>query len=358
MTELLNTLYIQTPGASLHLEHDSVRVRLPDDDQRRTLPLRRLDGIVVYGHVHLSTELLSRCADDGRDVVWMSGGGRFRTRLQGPVRGNVLLRHAQHLTHANPEARLAIARSIIAGKIQNSRQILLKGARDAPTAATKSELRDKAATCAGYLAESGHATDLDQLMGWEGKTAVIYYEGLGQLLNPDNDTGPMDGRTRRPPRDPVNSLLSFLYGLTRSHVHGAAEQVGLDPYVGFLHGMRPGKPALALDLMEEFRPVLADRLALTLLNRKQIRAEHFECQPPTPDTEQTPHVDGHERAVHLTEEGRKTVLGEWQQWKQREWRHKQLKRDVPAMLLPVVQSRILARHLRGELPDYLPWSPA
>ncbi|QVQ53392.1 type I-C CRISPR-associated endonuclease Cas1 [Spiractinospora alimapuensis] len=357
MTELLNSLYIQTPGASLHLEHDAVRVRIPDDDQRRTLPLRRLDAIVVYGHVHLSTELLSRCADDGRDVVWMSAGGRFRSRLQGPVRGNVLLRHAQHLTHADLAARLRIARSIIAGKIQNSRQILLKGARDTNTATTKTELRDKAATCADYLAESQQATDLDQLMGWEGKTAEVYYTGLALLLNPNNDTGPLVGRSRRPPRDPVNSLLSFLYGLTRSHAHGALEQVGLDPYVGFLHGIRPGKPSLALDLMEEFRPVLADRLAVTLLNRKQIRAEHFEYQPPAQEADTVAPAGDHERAVHLTEDGRKIVLSEWQQWKQRQWRHKQLKRDVPAALLPVVQSRILARHLRGELPDYLPWSP-
>ena len=153
----------------------------------------------------------------------------------------------------------------------------------------------------------------------------------------------MNGRNRRPPTDPVNAVLSFLYGLTRSLVHGAIEQVGLDPYVGYLHGIRPGKPALALDLMEEFRPILADRLALNLLNRRQLQAPHFETLPGG--------------AVQLTDDGRKTVLNEWQRWKQREWQHRLLKRKVPAMLLPVIQARILARHIRDELPAYVPWRP-
>ncbi|HEX4811525.1 MAG TPA: CRISPR-associated endonuclease Cas1, partial [Nonomuraea sp.] len=183
---------------------------------------------------------------------------------------------------------------------------------------------------------------LDEVLGWEGQAARLYFQGLAAMLRTTPDFASFTVRTRRPPTDPVNALLSFLYGLTRTLVHGATEQVGLDPYLGFLHGLRPGKPALALDLMEEFRPIHADRLALNLLNRKQLRAEHFETMPGG--------------AVQLTEDGRRTVLTEWQAWKSKEWPHKLLGRKVSASLLPVIQARLLARHIRGELPAYMPWT--
>jgi CRISPR-associated protein Cas1 len=340
MNELLNTLYVQTPGTSLYLDGDSVRVVIPDDPSRRTLPLRRLESIVVFGNIQVSSQLLSRCAGDGRPVVWMTSSGRFLGRMEGPIRGNVLLRHAQHIAHADPQARLAIARACVAGKIQNSRQIILRGARD--TDGSKQELRNRAEDLASSLAVTRDAQDLDALLGVEGQAARTYFAAFGLLLRGDPDVTKFDGRIKRPATDPVNALLSFLYGLLRSAVHGAAEQVGLDPYIGFLHGLRPGKPALALDAMEEFRPVLADRLALTLLNRRQLRAGHFETLPGG--------------AVQLTEDGRKLVLTEWQHWKQRDIPHRLLGRRVAVALLPSVQSRILARHIRGELPNYLPWT--
>ncbi|GAA3472244.1 type I-C CRISPR-associated endonuclease Cas1c [Nonomuraea roseola] len=340
MTELLNTLYVQTQGASLHLDHDSLKIIIPETSKTR-LPLRRLDGIVVYGHVSLSAELLTRCAEDGRSVVWMSLSGRFLGRVDGPIRGNVLLRHAQHLSHSDTALRLKIARSCVAGKLQNSRQLLLRGARD-ESGPTQTFLRSLAHDIDDLLARAGDAGDLDELMGLEGHAARLYFEGLTRILRPPSGIAPFTNRTRRPPTDPVNALLSFLYGLTRSLVHGAAEQVGLDPYLGFLHGMRPGKPALALDLMEEFRPIHADRLALNLLNRKRLRKEHFQTLPGG--------------AVQLTEDGRRLVLAEWQGWKNKDWPHKLLGRKVSASLLPVVQSRLLARHIRGELPAYVPWT--
>lgn len=340
MTELLNTLYVQTQGASLHLDHDSIKIVAPETP-KRTLPLRRLDSIVVYGHVSLSAELLARCADDGRSVVWMSLSGRFLGRVDGPVRGNVLLRHAQHLAHADPEARLKIGRCCVAGKLQNSRQILLRGARDA-LPELQASLRCTSEEIEKLLKRAGDAADLEELMGLEGQSARLYFEGLSGLLRTPPGVAPFTNRTRRPPTDPVNALLSFLYGLTHSLVHGAAEQVGLDPYLGFLHGLRPGKPALALDLMEEFRPILADRLALNLLNRKQLRQGHFETLPGG--------------AVQLTEDGRRLVLVEWQGWKSRQWPHRLLGRKVSASLLPVIQARLLARHIRGELPTYVPWT--
>lgn len=342
MTELLNTLYVQTQGASLHLDHDTVRIADPEGASgRHTLPLRRLDGIVVYGHVAISDDLLVRCAEDGRSVVRMSRGGRFLARVDGPHRGNVLLRHAQHLAFADPTRRLEIARCCVAGKIQNSRQVLLRGARDAATN-RRDQLRALADDVGQQLDAARVATTLDELLGAEGQAARLHYRGLGLLLRTDLDIQSLEARAKRPPTDPANALLSFLYGLVRSTVHGGAEQVGLDPYVGFLHGMRPGKPALALDLMEEFRPVFADRLALTLLNRKQLRGKDFETLPGG--------------AVQLTEEGRKTLLSEWQRQKQRDWPHHLLGRRVAAALLPAVQARLLARHIRDELPSYLPWT--
>jgi CRISP-associated protein Cas1 len=340
MTELLNTLYVQTQGASLYLDHDAVRVVLPDQPGHQTLPLRRLESVIIYGRITVSSDLLARCADDGRAIVWMTQSGRFLARADGPVHGNVLLRHAQHLAHADPARRLSIARCCVAGKIQNSRQILLRGARDAAPP-RQDELRETAENLAGLLPAAQLAGTLDELLGVEGNAARLYYRGFGMLLRPGDHIPPFTLRTKRPPTDPVNAVLSFLYGLLRSIIHGSAEQVGLDPYVGFLHGLRPGKPSLALDLMEEYRPVYADRLALTLFNRRQLQSEHFEKLPGG--------------AVRLTEDGRRLLLTEWQQSRQKEWVHQLLGRRVPASLLPVVQARILARHLRGELPAYLPW---
>ncbi|KOX12668.1 type I-C CRISPR-associated endonuclease Cas1c [Nocardiopsis sp. NRRL B-16309] len=339
MTELLNTLYIQTPGASLHLEHDTVRVVIPDTPQRHVLPLRRLESIVVMGNIQVSSQLMSRCAEDGRPIVWMSRGGRFLNRTDGPTRGNVLLRHAQHLAHADPVARLGIAQACIAGKVQNSRQVVLRGARDATT--HKTRLREIAQTLAEAVDSLPDIQDVESVFGVEGNAARVYFEAFALMLR--TDTGiDFPGRVKRPPTDPANALLSFLYGLTRSVVHGACEQVGLDPYIGFLHGLRPGKPALALDLMEELRPFTADRLALTLINRKQVRLDHFETLPGG--------------AVQLTEEGRKQVLTQWQAHRKKEHPHRLLGRKVPVALLPAAQARILARHVRGDLPGYLPWT--
>lgn len=340
MTELLNTLYVQTQGAALFLDHDSVRVTSPDRPGHQALPLRRLNSIIAYGHVSISPDLLRRCAEDGRNVVWMSRSGRFLARVDGPVQGNVLLRHAQHLAHADPARRLAIARCCVAGKIQNSRQMILRSARDAEPQ-RQAELRRIADELRDIIPALPGICGIDELLGAEGNAARIYYQAFAALLRPAEGIPPFALRTRRPPTDPVNAVLSFVYGLLRTTIQGSAEEAGLDPYVGFLHGLRPGKPALALDLMEEYRPVFADRLTLTLFNRRQLQPAHFDELPGG--------------AVRLSEEGRKIVLTEWQQSRQNEWPHTLLGRAVPAALLPSVQARLLARHLRRELPSYMPW---
>jgi CRISP-associated protein Cas1 len=232
---------------------------------------------------------------------------------------------------------------MVAGKIRNSRWILLRAARDAP-AGPRERIREATATLATALTDAGAgaAASIDEAMGIEGNAARGYFAALRDVHRPGDGIPTFTHRVRRPPTDPVNALLSFSYGLLRALVHGAAEQVGLDPYVGFLHGIRPAKPALALDLMEEFRPVLADRFTLTLLNRREVREPHFETLPGG--------------AVRLTDDGRKLVLAAWQEWRTQTWEHPIAGRPVPAGLLPVIQARILARHLRGDLPGYLPWT--
>jgi len=341
-TDLLSTLYVQTQGASLHLDGEAIRVILPQDSTRRILPLRRYDALVVYGHVTLSTELITQCAQEGRAITWMTRSGLFIGRLDGPQRGNILLRHAQHKAHADAPARLAIARPIVAGKLQNSRQMLLRAARDA-TGQRQDTLRQAAADIATTIPLTADAGSLDELLGMEGNAARRYFSVFKHLVSTQSDLPPLTARTRRPPTDPLNALLSFSYGLLRGLIHGVTETVGLDPCLGFLHGIRPAKPALVLDLMEEFRTPLADRFVLSLVNRRQITSKDFDTLPGG--------------AVSLSDDGRRTTLTAWQEWRTQEREHALLGRNVPHGLLPAVQARLLARHLRGELATYIPWTP-
>lgn len=340
MRELLNVLYVQTQGAFLNLEHDTVRVQVERETVLRA-PLLRLSGIVVFGQVGVSPFLIHRCTEDGRSLVWLDRNGRFKARLEGSTQGNVLLRRAQHLALSDPNAPRAIARQMVAGKIQNSRQVLLRGARESSDPDDRLALSRSADRLAGILTRLRSVQDLEAVRGAEGEAARAYFGAFGSLVRQERESFEPQGRSRRPPRDPTNAVLSFLYTLVRSECVAALESVGLDPQVGFLHALRPGRPALALDLLEEFRPVLADRLALTLINRRQLQGNDFEPGP-----------DG---GVYLSERGRRTVIVAWQERKQVEVEHRVLKQKVPLGLLPHVQSRLLARHLRGDLKDYPPF---
>ena len=336
MFELLNTLYVLTPGASLHLDHDSVRVVIERETQLRA-PLVRLDSIVVFGPISVSPLLIHRCADDGRTISFMSGAGRFKARLEGPVRGNVLLRRSQHQALDTEGRPSLLARQFVAAKIQNSRLVVLRGARD--SSGDRSEvLRRGAGELAGILEGLRGIEGLDMIRGAEGEAARIYFRAFGSLIRADREIFAFDRRSRRPPRDRTNALLSFLYALVREECAGALEGVGLDPQVGYLHALRPGRPSLALDLMEELRPLAADRLAVTLINRGQLRHDNFEI------------VEG--GAVRLTDEGRRKVLSAHQDRKKRLVEHRLLKRKVALGLIPHVQARLLARHLRGDLVHY------
>lgn len=339
MFELLNTLYVLTPGASLHLDHDAVRVVIDGETQLRA-PLVRLDGLVLFGAVSVSPWLIHRCADDGRAITFMSRGGRFKARLEGPVRGNVFLRRSQHLASDDADLSARLARQFVAGKVQNSRLVLLRGARDS-TGEWSDALQQGAERLDGVLRRLPSIEGLDVVRGAEGEAARGYFNAFGALIRVRDESFAFDRRTRRPPRDRTNALLSFLYALLRQECAGALEGVGLDPQVGFLHALRPGRPALALDLMEEFRALVADRLAVTLINRRQIQADDFEVQ------------EG--GAVQLTEEGRRSVLSAYQERKKRLVRHRLLRQKVALGLVPHVQARLLARHLRGDLAHYPPY---
>ncbi len=340
MHELLNVLYVQTQGAVLHLEHDTVRVTLEGETALRA-PLLRLGGIVVFGQVTLTPFLIQRCAEDGRSLVWLTRTGRFRARVEGPARGNVLLRRAQHLALSDRARTAQIARQIVAGKVQNSRLVLLRAARDATTEANREPLADAAELHASILARVRESQDIDVIRGLEGEAARAYFGAFGYMVASDRDSFELNGRTRRPPRDRINAVISFLYALLRGECASALEGVGLDPQVGYLHALRPGRPALALDLMEELRPLIADRLALSLINRRQLKAADFE--------------ETAGGAFQLTEDGRRSLIVAYQKRKEELLSHRLLKERLPLGLVPHVQARLLARHLRGELRDYPPF---
>lgn len=343
MPEIIkNTLYVMTPGSSLHLDNDAVRVYHPDTGPKR-LPLIRIDHVVAFGGVTITDDLLHRCATDRRTVTWLSSNGRFRARVIGPQTGNPLLRVAQHDALRNPDHRAAICRAVVGGKLQNTRQVLLKAAADA-TGTRQQAMRTTTAAIGTDLASLPGTNNINVILGIEGQAAKRYVASWPHLISDHAAVTAPTHRVSRPPTDPVNATLSFGYGMLRIAVHGALEHTGLDPYIGYLHGIRPGKPALALDLMEEMRHLLVDRLTFTAFNRRQLQPAHF-----------THHPGG---ACELNDNGRRAFLTLWSEQRSRTWPHGHLNRDVPAAILPILQARLLARHLRGDAATYTPWNPA
>lgn len=338
--QLLNTLYVTTAGAYLRLDNDTLRVQV-DEEPRLRVPLHHLQAVVCFGHVGMSAPLMHRLAEGGIALVLLDDHGRFKARLEGATSGNVLLRQAQHRAAADPAFALELSRRIVAGKLKNQRHVLLRGARDAKAEADRARLDRAAKDLAASIRSLPAAASADAVRGVEGEAARTYFEALAWLVRPDaRDSFVMNGRSRRPPTDRMNALLSFLYSMWMNDCRSACEACGLDPQVGVLHAVRPGRAALALDLMEEFRP-LADRLALTLVNRAQIGADGFDLR------------EG--GAVLLSPETRKDVVTAFQQRKQDPLTHPLLAEPVPLGLVPLVQARLLARHLRGDMPAYTPF---
>ena len=340
--QLLNTLYVTLPDAWLRLDNDTLRIEV-ERETRLRVPLHHLTAVVCFGHVGLSAPLMHRLADEGIALVLLDANGRFKARLEGAVSGNVLLRQAQFARGADAAFTLDIARTFVAGKIKNTRQVLQRGAREAKSEEEAAVLTRRADDLAASLRALPDASTLDAVRGVEGEAARQYFSGLPLLVRADlREHFTMDGRTRRPPRDRFNALLSFLYAMWMNDCRSALEAAGLDPQVGFLHALRPGRAALALDLMEEFRP-WADRLALTLINRGQVQADDFDLR------------EG--GGVALQGDARKAVVVAYQERKKDEITHPLLAQSLPLGLVPLVQARLLARALRDDTMPYLPFVP-
>ena len=338
--QLLNTLYVTLQESYLHLENDTLRLEIGHETKLR-VPLHHLGSVVCFGHVKVSLPLMHRLAEDGISLVLLDENGRFKARLEGPVSGNVLLRQAQHRRADEAAFALEIARNCVAGKIRNCRQLLLRGARESRDENDAALLTRAAQDLSAALRALPDAGSLDVVRGVEGEAARQYFAALHRLVRAEARADfSMDGRSRRPPRDRMNALLSLLYTLLMNDVRSALEAVGLDPQIGFLHALRPGRAALALDLMEEFRFV-ADRLALTLINRQQLARRDF--------------AEREGGAVLLENDSRKTVLVAWQERKQETLTHPLLKEPVAIGLLPHIQARLLARTIRGDAPVYVPF---
>ena len=342
MQTLLNTLYVTVPDAYLKLENDTIRIEV-ERVKRLQVPRHHLSGVVCFGHTMLSPLLMHRLAEEGKALVLLDANGRFKARLEGEVSGNILLRQAQFRRADDPAFSLALAQAMVAGKIRNARQVLLRGAREAKQTDEEADLTRGALDLAASLRALENARDADQVRGIEGEAARQYFARFNALIRPDARADfHFDGRSRRPPRDRVNALLSFLYSMLMNDCRSALEAVGLDPQQGFLHAVRPGRAALALDLMEEFRAVVADRLALTLINRGQLKAGDF--------------VEREGGAVLLEGDARRAVVVAYQERKQEQLQHPLLQTNVAIGLLPMLQARLLARLIRGEVDDYTPFS--
>jgi CRISPR-associated protein Cas1 len=337
MKPLLNTLFVTTQGAYLAREGLTVAVSV-EHETRVRIPIHTLQSIVCFGIVSCSPFLLQLASEHGVSVTFCTEHGRFIARMQGPVSGNVLLRRAQY--RATDDAALAagIARAVVLAKIANCRTVLLRAGRETDVQAREQQFGTAVGRLHRIQTQVETATDLDMIRGMEGDAASTYFSAFDHLIVTSKESFFFRGRSRRPPLDNLNALLSFLYTLLANDTAAALDAVGLDPQVGFLHRERPGRPSLALDLMEELRPVLADRLAATLINRRQVTAEGFHT--------------GESGGVIMNEATRKEVLAQWQIRKQEEIVHPFLGERVAFGLVPYVQALLLARYLRGDLDGY------
>lgn len=341
MKSLLNTLYVSTQDAYLRLEGETLVLSVERKKQGQ-VPMHHLGSIVCLGRVSLSPALMARCMADGRSIVWLNENGRFQARVEGAVSGNILLRQAQFRTAEDKAHSLRLSQAFIAGKLRNSRQVLMRSARDTKEDTAKEALTKAAKALAVNLRNLEHADNADSVRGLEGDAARVYFEQMNTMIKPQmRDDFQYNGRSRRPPKDAVNALLSFLYALLLNDCRSALETVGLDPQLGFFHVVRPGRPALALDLLEEFRAALGDRLALTLINRGQLHAKDFDFRPGG--------------SVLLNDKGRKTVIVAYQERKKEQLQHPVLETKVEIGLLPLLQARLLARYLRGDIERYIPF---
>lgn len=340
MRRMLNTIYATSEAAWLRKDGANLVVEVEGVERGRA-PLHMLDGIVTFGRPGASPALLAACAEAGVTISHLDPNGRFLARVEGPRTGNVLLRRKQFRVADDPAQTAPIVRNIVAAKAGNQRAVVRRALRDhgasmSPGARESLEAADRRLT--DCVRRTLVAPDVDSLRGVEGEAAQVYFNVFQSLIRVDDPAFAFNGRSRRPPLDRINALLSFLYAMLGHDCRSALEAHGLDPQVGFLHADRPGRASLALDLMEELRPVLADRLALSMINRRQIAKEDFVMEDAG--------------AVRLLDDARKRVLVAWQERKRDELRHSFLDETIPLGMVAFAQAQLLARHLRGDLDGY------
>ena len=340
MKKHLNTLFVTTQGSYLSKEGETIVVNVQKEIKLQ-LPIHTIGGIVCFGNVLVSPFLMGFCAKNGVGISFLTEYGRFLARVQGPVSGNVLLRRQQYRFADDLAFSAAMAKSILTGKIANSRAVLQRALRDHPGKMDVTQIEEASKSLRYSLESLNMEMSLDVLRGIEGDAAHTYFSVFDHLILTQKEGFSFQERNRRPPLDRVNCLLSFIYTLVMHDIRSALETVGLDPAVGFLHRDRPGRPGLALDIMEEFRPFLADRLVLSLINRKQVQEKGFKKME--------------SGAVLMEDDTRKTVLVAYQERKQEEILHPFLEEKVRIGILFFIQALLLARHLRGDLDGYPPF---
>jgi len=340
MRKLLNTLYITSPDSYLSKDGENVVV-LNEDKEKFRIPIHNLESIVCFGYTGASPALMALCAEKGVSLCFLNEHGKFLARVSGPVHGNVLLRKKQYRISDIEEKCVPIAANIIYAKLINCRSILQRAIRDHGSIIDSGKLQEASDYLMDSAAKVLSADTLDSIRGIEGDAAKKYFSVFDEMILAQKEYFYLNSRNKRPPRDNMNALLSFLYVLLAHEIQSALETVGLDPYVGFLHRDRPGRASLANDLMEELRPVIAERMALSLVNRKQINEKGF-----------TVKENG---SVLMDEETRKTVLQAWHKRKQEEITHPFLEEKISFGLILYVQALLFARFLRGDLEEYPPF---
>lgn len=334
MRKLLNTLYVTTPESYLTKDGMNVVISVKQQEVFR-IPIINIESIVTFGYMGASPGLMKLCSDNGVSLTFLSPNGRFVSRVQGQTHGNVLLRMAQYYLANDMEQSLHVAQLMVAGKIQNYRNVLRRYIRDY---GEDKDVEEVSKSLDNGKRESLKSKDKKELMGIEGMAANQYFSVFPKLIVQQQKEFPFNGRNRRPPKDAVNAMLSLSYTLLANDVSAALETVGLDPYVGFYHAIRPGRTSLALDVMEELRAYMGDRFVLSLINRRQITSSDFLYQG--------------EKGVVLTDNGRKSFLTAWQNRKKETIMHPYLNEKIPIGLLPYVQAMLLARYVRNDIDDY------
>ncbi len=340
MRQLLNTLFVTSEDVYLSLDGENVVANRGGEVAAR-YPLHTLQSIVSFSYAGASPALMGACTQREIGLAFCSPRGKFLVRVTGPAQGNVLLRRMQYRTADDPAQSCRIARNMIFGKVYNARWSVERTRRDHAMRIPEQRFAAVSGQLQGLLPQIAEETSLDSLRGLEGAGAAAYFSVLDDMILREKETFYFKERSRRPPLDAFNAMLSFAYSLLTHDCASALESVGLDAYVGYLHRDRPGRESLALDLMEELRPCFADRFVLTMVNNRVLRASDFVCRE--------------SGAVLLTEQGRRSFLQKWQERKKETITHPFLEEKMPWGLVPYVQSLLLARYLRGDLDAYPPF---